>query len=252
MKPYLLPLALFSLAAQSQAGGIISASSGIDYSSGKYGDSQRTETLYVPLGLKYENADWTLRAVIPYIHSRGPASSIGQGADRVTLNNGSNAMKTAAGLGDIVLSASWTAFQEDQWLIDVGGKVKLATAREEDGLGTGKNDYALQTEVYRTLGKHTLFGTVGYKKMGNPDGVSLKDPIYGSLGWSLRTSAQTSLGLSYDYRQKIQDKGAPIRESTVFINHRLDDHWKIQSYLVCGYSTASPDVGGGVFLHHTF
>lgn len=252
LKQNLLPIAFLSICSISYAESVTSISTGIDYSSGKYGESERTETLYIPVGIKYENAEWTLRAIVPYVQANGPSNALGQGPDRVTLNTGQNTRRNVAGLGDIVLTASWTALQQEHWLVDLGTKIKLATASEQDGLGTGKNDYALQTEVYRSIDKHTLFGTLGIKKMGDPDGVSLKDPIYASLGWSVRTSGQTSLGLSYDYRQKIQENGAPIRESSVFLNHKLDKNWKIQSYLVCGHSKASPDLGGGVFLHHAY
>lgn len=227
-------------------------STGIDYSTGKYGASESTDTLYMPFGVKYETGDWTLRATIPYVETSGPSSVSGAGADRVTLTNGQGTRRKETGLGDIVLSGSWSALQQGPWLVDLGVKVKLATADENKGLGTGENDYSVQTEVYRTLDKHTLFGTLGYKKMGDPDGADLKDPFYVSLGWSFRASQASALGLSYDFRQKVQDGGAPIREVTGFVTHKLDPNWKLQGYLVSGYSNASPDLGGGVFVMYTY
>jgi len=225
----------------------------MDHSSGKYGDSRHTETLYVPVTIKYERDDWTLKATIPYVESSGPSDVVGRGTDRITLSNGqSNTHRKTAGLGDVVLSATWTAYQNAKWLLDVGTRIKLATADETEGLGTGKNDYSLQTEVYRSIDSHTLFGTLGFKKMGDPEGVSLLNPFYASLGWSLRASQKTSLGLSYDYREKIQVGGAPIREATGFLTHKLDASWKLQGYVVSGFSTASPDLGGGVFVFYTY
>jgi hypothetical protein len=226
--------------------------SGIDYSTGKYGASERTDTLYVPFGMKYEISDWTLRATIPYVESSGPSSVTGAGADRVTLTTGQGTRRKEAGLGDIVLSAGWSALQQGPWLVELGTKVKLSTSDESKGLSTGKNDFSVQTEVYRTLDSHTLFGTVGYKKMGDPDGTDLKDPFYVSLGWSFRASQASALGLSYDFRQKVQDGGAPIREVTGFVTHKLDPNWKLQGYLVSGYSNASPDLGGGVFVMYSY
>lgn len=136
--------------------------------------------------------------------------------------------------------------------MDVGAKIKLATADEAEGLGTGKNDYSLQTEVYRSFDRHTLFATLGFKKMGEPEGVSLRDPIYASLGWSLRTNHTTAWGLAYDYRQKIQDAGAPISEASGFITHKLDYNWKLQAYVVSGFSNASPDLGGGLVVFYAY
>lgn len=230
----------------------LTISTGIDYSSGKYGATERTETLYVPFGVKYESADWTLKATIPYVETYGPSTTSGAGADRVTLGTGQGTRQRESGLGDIVLASSWSALERGPWLVELGAKVKLATADDSKGLSTGKNDYSVQTEVYRTLGKHTLFGTLGYKMMGDPDGIDLKDPFYTSLGWSFRATPASALGLSYDFRQKILDGGAPIREITGFLTHKLDAHWKLQGYLVSGYSNASPDFGGGVFVMYAY
>lgn len=252
MLAYLRPLILFFSLATCHADEQWTFSTGMDYSSGKYGGTRHTETLYVPLSIRYEVSDWTLRATIPYLESSGPSDVVGRGTDRITLNSGTDAHRKVAGLGDLVLSVSWTAVQSAQWLVELGTKVKLATADEKEGLGTGKNDYSVQTEIYRSIERHTLFGTLGFKKMGSPEGSALKDPVYSSMGWSLRAGQHTSLGLSYDFRQKIQEQGAPIREASAFITQRLDDHWKVQTYVVSGFSKASPDLGGGLFVFYAY
>jgi len=149
-KLFLLPGWL--MLATCHADSALTLSTGFDYSSGKYGESRRTETLVVPVGIKYEFGDWTLRATIPYVESNGPSAVSGSGPDRVTIENGSTNRGRASGLGDIVVSAAWNAFQDGPWLIELAGKVKLATADEKSGLGTGENDYSVQTEIYRTLG----------------------------------------------------------------------------------------------------
>jgi hypothetical protein len=227
-------------------------STAVDYSTGKYGQATRTDTFYLPLGVKYEVSDWTFRATVPYVESTGPTNVSGVGADRVTIDNGSIGRRRVTGLGDVVLAASWTAFQQGPWLIDLGAKVKLATADKSKGLGTGKNDYSIQTELYRSLGNHTLFGTLGFKKMGDPDGVDLRDPFYTSLGWSFRTSPQTAFGVSYDYRQKLQDSSAPLSDATAFLTHKLDQNWKIQTYVSTGFTRASADLGGGAFVFYSY
>ncbi|HLO63828.1 MAG TPA: hypothetical protein VK165_12790, partial [Azonexus sp.] len=137
---------------------MLTISSGFDYSTGKYGAAQSTETLYIPLSAKYESGDWTWRATIPYIESTGPSAVSGSGADRIALDNGPTTRRKVAGLGDIVLSANLTVWAQGPWLVDVGTKFKIATADKNEGLGTGENDYAVQAEVYRTVDRHTLFG----------------------------------------------------------------------------------------------
>lgn len=241
----LLPFALC------RADETLSVTSGIDYSSGRYGNRIRTETLTIPLGLKYESGSWTARASIPYIDSTGPADVVGRGDDRISLGNSGQGRKRVGGQGDMTISLSRALYEENAWLLEVGAKVKLATGDKDKGLGTGKNDYALQGEIYRVIGKHTLFAILGAKKMGDPDGIDLRDPLYGSLGWSTRAAGNISLGFSYDYRQKLQASSDPVRESTVFLTYRMDPRWKFQSYVVYGFSRASPDLGGGLMLIHS-
>lgn len=246
-----LPLLLCLLPAlNAHADEAFTFSSGVDYSTGKYGAADKTETLSIPLSAKYEFSDWTLRATIPYIESTGPSSVSGSGADRITLNNGQGSRHKATGFGDFVVAASNSVLASGPWLIDVGAKVKFATADKNEGLGTGENDYSIQTEIYRTLDRHTVFGTLGYKKMGDPEGLNLKNPWFTSAGWSFRAAQPTAVGLSYDYRQKITENGAPLREVTGFVTHKLDQHWKIQAYAVTGFSKASPDLGAGIFVFY--
>jgi len=244
---------VFLLATSSAfADATFTSSVGLDFSSGKYGQSGRTETLVMPLGLKYETEDWTFRASIPYVWTHGPAGVVGYGPDQVTVTPGKPGTRSVEGLGDIVLGAGWNALQRGPWLLELVGKVKLATADSQQGLGTGSNDFSFQSDLYRSFGSHTLLATLGYKRTGDPDGMRLLDPFYASLGWTSRLSASSTLGASADYRQKIQDSGAPLRELTCFAIHKLDQHWKLQAYLVKGFSRSSPDLGGGLFLFYAY
>jgi len=228
-----------------------SVATGIDYSSGKYGQSKRTETRYMPLTLKHEAGPWTLRATVPYVETTGPAGVVGGGVDRVTTTTSRTGSGKAAGLGDVVVGGSWTAFQAAGTLLDLGLKAKLATGDESIGLSTGKNDYSLQADLYRTMRAHTVFVTLGFRKMGDPAGTDFRDPLYSSIGWSYRASPEISTGLSYDYRQRLLATGAPVGESTAFLSWKLDSAWKLQTYAVAGFTRASPEWGGGVLLFYT-
>ncbi len=238
------PLAL----AESQ----FTATTGLDISSGKYGQDSRTDTVVVPVSLKYEVDDWTFRAMIPYVHTHGPASVIGNGLDQVTIDSGKTGTRSVAGLGDVVLSVGWNALQNGPWLVELMAKVKLPTADSSKGLGTGQRDVSLQVDLYRAFGQHTLLATLGQKHTGDPAGTALNDPLFSSLGWMSKLSATTTIGSSVDYRQKLQDSGASVREINGFLIYKLDRHWKLQTYLVKGFSRASPELGGGAFISHAF
>jgi len=229
----------------------LSVATGIDYTSGKYGQAKRTETLYVPVIVKYEAASWTWRLTVPYVETTGPAGVVGGGADRVNTGTTRTGSGKAAGLGDIVLGGAWTAFQAGGTVLDLAAKAKLATGDERIGLSTGQHDYSVQADLYQTVRAHTVFATAGFRRMGDPAGTDFRDPLYASVGWSYRASPEVSAGLSYDYRQRLLASSAPVSESTVFLSWKLDAAWKLQTYAVAGFSRASPDWGGGLLLFYS-
>jgi hypothetical protein len=234
---------------------------GFDYTSGKYTGTEKTETLYVPFYGRYETGPWTLRATVPYIRISGPGNVVGAGADRVVLGQGTAPRRTESGLGDIVLSGFFTVLGDMGVLadrssapigLDLGAKVKLGTADENKGLGTGKNDYSLQADAYKTFGAWTAFGSLGHRWYGDPAGVDLKNVFYGSIGSTYRFSKDSSAGLAYDYRPSIVEGGGKISEVTLFYSQRLTPNVKLQPYALVGFGKASPDWGVGAQLAYSF
>lgn len=236
-----------------RAEGSFTLSSGLDFSSGSYGSAQKTDTVYVPVIGKYETGDWTFRLTVPWVSIRGPGGVVGSGSDRVTVGNpAGNRRTTESGLGDVVAGASRTVFESGGWVLDLGGKVKLPTGSEARGLSTGKADFTVQADLYRSIGPASLFGTVGYKRMGDPDGTDFRNPVFASVGLAHRVGATTTVGLSYDWRQRLRATSDDIREITLFASHRFSDQWKAQIYAITGFSDASPDWGSGVIVGRMF
>lgn len=228
---------------------------GAEYSSGKFGGTETTDTLYIPVVLRHETGPWVLKATVPWLRVTGPGNVIGGGADRVVVPGGGNApRRTESGLGDIVLSGFYNLMDERKGGLglDVGAKVKLPTADDQKGLGTGKLDYAAQLDFFKPFDATTLFGSVGYRVYGDPAGVTLKDVFYTSIGASYRMSSQQSIGVAYDYRPAIVDGGGKVSELTAFWSNRLTPQWKLQVYGVVGFADASPDAAIGALLERRF
>lgn len=225
---------------------------GFDYTSGKYGTSEKTEILYVPLTAKYETGAWTFRGVVPYIRITGPGNVVGAGADRVTLPGAGAARRTESGLGDIVGSAFYNVLNESRSIVglDIGAKVKLGTADRDKGLGTGENDYSIQADAFKPFGATTAFASLGYRWYGDPPGVDLRNVVYGSAGATHKLSDNTSFGAAYDWRPKVSTNGGQVSEASAFVTQRLSRQWKVQLYGVKGFSTGSPDYGVGAFLSY--
>lgn len=245
--------ALASLAAQAESAKM-SITVGADYSSGYYGDAVETRTWAYPFVFKYEQERMTYKVSLPWVHTTGPSNVVGTGADRVVTVSTGGRTRTENGWGDLVAAATYALYEnrEGRYGIDITGKAKLATGDKEKGLSTGKNDYALLLDGYKTYGTLTALATVGWKKMGDPNGIDYHDPWLASLGFSHALASQTSWGAMYDWREKLTDRGAPVREVMLFLAHRFTPGLKLQAYLVHGYSDASPDHGLGVTLNSSF
>jgi hypothetical protein len=111
-----LALALPSLAAAQQGAdandgrtdpGVLRFSTGINYSSGDYGDTRKTKVISAPVGLKYSKGPLSLRFSIPYVRISGPGSLIqtpegrdagfGGGDSGRSSNSGSGSSNSGSG-----------------------------------------------------------------------------------------------------------------------------------------------------------
>jgi hypothetical protein len=232
-----------------------SLTSGIDYSSGKYGQSQSTSITYIPFTAKYTTEASSVKLTVPWLQITGPGDVIGANADLVSPNS-NRQVTTESGLGDVILSGTHTVANIGKihpLTIDLTGKVKFATASTSKRLGTGENDYSVNLDAYQAVSNSaTLFGTIGYKKMGDPAGISLNNVWLCSTGLSYKISPISSLGIMGDFRQKTLDTSAPLREVTAFFAYKLSAEYKLQSYISHGYSDASTGWGGGLMLNKSF
>lgn len=240
-------------AAGAETNSTFTLTSGLDYSSGKYGESDKTEIVSVPIVAKYETGSWTLKLTVPYVTIHGPGNVV----PSIGPVDGALAPRkrtTESGMGDVVTAVTYNLFDgaSGSPVVDVTGKIKFATADADKGLGTGENDYATQVDIYQGFGKFTAIGTLGYRVYGNTKFGALDNVFYGSLGGSYKLTEKTSAGAIYDYRPRITSRGSQVSEITTFVTHKISPHWKAQGYLVGGMADGSPDYGGGGLVSYAF
>lgn len=228
-----------------------SLTTGLDYSTGKYGGTESTDMLYIPVTGKYEVDKYTLKLTVPYLQVTGPGNVV---RDVGQIGPASTTRTKQSGLGDIVVAGTYEMYggHANGTFVDVTAKIKFGTADEAKGLGTGENDYALQADLYKTLGKNTVFGTLGYRVMGSPPGVTLNNVFYASLGAGHQYSQETSAGLILNLQEKAFPTGFPQQELTAYVSHKLGKTWKAQAYAVKGFSNGSPDWGAGAMFSAAF
>jgi len=237
--------------AQAQEDSPLTLGAGLHYSSGDYGTGNTTRIASLVATARYDAGPWTYRAAVPYLRVDGDTSVIpGVGPVR----GGTASSRTESGLGDIVLGATYAAYYDaaSTFGVDLAGKVKLPTADESKGLGTGEPDFVFLVDFYRSFDRVTGFAGIGYHILGDAPGLPLNNVWSASLGASYRLDQRDSAGLSLDGRERAAPGSARQRELTGFFTRKLDRFWKAQLYALIGLADGSPDWGFGLSAARPF
>ncbi|OGI38209.1 MAG: hypothetical protein A2140_03310 [Candidatus Muproteobacteria bacterium RBG_16_62_13] len=237
--------------AQAAPAGKTSISLGAEYTSGDYGTSSETNIWYFPVTFRYETDRYMMALTVPYVSVEGTGNVVATGgAHGLPSTTTTGESQTESGLGDIEVSASHIILETDAgWRFDLGGRIKFGTADEQDNLGTGEEDVSVQLEAEKTFGINSLlFGTAGYKVLGDPPGISYDNVFYGSLGISRRLDEIRAAGVEL-YAQEAALSGTDGQlDLTLFLGKRLDAKTRLTGYLLAGLADGSPDWGVGVTL----
>lgn len=246
-----MALALAPLAALAAPDDVLTLGGGFHHSSGDYGTSTTTTITSLAATARYDSGFWTYRASVPWLMVRGDTSVV-PGVGRV--RGATNERSSESGLGDVVVSATRNVFYDRGTTLglDVTGKVKLPTADENKGLGTGEPDFSVLADFYRTFERVTGFGGVGYHVLGDPPGTPLRNVWSATLGATYRIDERDTAGVSLDGRQRVAPGTSPQREVMAFLIRRLDGNWKAQAYALLGLADGSPDWGAGLSLARPF
>jgi len=224
---------------------------GAQYTSGEYGGDEDIDQLYIPLLLGYDTQRLGVRLTIPYLRVGAPAqaSVISRDGSRIVVEPGAGARDTDSGLGDV--GASLTLYDvyaapTRGLFVDLTGRVKLGTADEAKGLGTGETDYALEFSAYKRLGRALGVATLGYELNGDPPGLDLQDVWYGSLGGSVPWTERTRAGVFLDFSQSLLPGRDEPLELSFHLRRELDSKRRLSAFILTGLSDSSPDWGTGL------
>ncbi|MBL4820731.1 MAG: transporter [Gammaproteobacteria bacterium] len=239
-------------------------STGSDFSSGDYGgDPVDTEITYVPFTTSYQTDLWTFQATIPWVKIDGAGTVLGAGDGGIVIRDRRRnpgrpepvpdpVASSDSGIGDIWLSATHAvqAIPSDLFYLDLGVKVKLPTADDDNNLGTGKTDYTFQADIFKPLGNATPFLTLAYKMKGEPSDIALDDVLYVSVGSDFGVSPNTHVGLSVDYQEASFSGSDDSLELFGYVNQSLSSNWSFMLYGYSGLEDGSPDYGVGFQLSY--
>ena len=234
---------LFATPAYADDDTYVQVSTGIDYSSGDYGDVEDTDFLAVPVTVKYQTENWYLRASISYLDVKGPSGVIPGDGGGVSDPGGE--VTSRSGIGDLWLTAGYSVPVGNATWFDLVAKAKVPTASESKFLGTGTTDFTAQGELLHSFGSVSVSAYGGRRFNGTSDVFDLRDVWLGGAGIYVAAD-EVTLGLDYDYREGSTPTSSDISEITGSLTYKLSESLRLQGYGYTGLSDGSPDLGGGV------
>ncbi len=235
--------------------------------SGDYGTADEVDVFYLPFIFNFYPSERVRGSiVVPWV-SQSSTQVISAGGDfhhiegmnnidnRRTFSGSGMMMGDApgakdreSGLGDVVLRGEVDFFLEamDNFALVLEGSVKLPTASESKGLGTGKADAGIAVELGRYAGSTYCYGRVGYTAVGEPSGADFDNPFLYEGGIGFNLNPEFYLTLSLEGRTSIDDDVDNPLETVASGDYRLRRDLSLNGYLLMGLSDGSPDFGLGV------
>ncbi|MBX3319875.1 MAG: transporter [Nitrospira sp.] len=244
------------------------------YSSGNFGTTTTNEFVYVPLSIRRYFRDGDVSLVIPFVSvtSNGTATLVGgqpiqtlpgrclkKGGTEIDTDKpeclallnagqgvaGQTAQKvTNSGLGDIILRGRYYLVEERDYvpLIAITGRLKIPTASEGKGLGTGALDHGYGIEISKLIGEKWLaFLDGGYNFIGNPDGVELQNQYWYDVGAGYYFTKNLLASVYFEEYRALVPGLVNIRDFFFAMNYKASAAWRFNGGVAVGVSNGAPD-----------
>jgi hypothetical protein len=202
------------------------------YMSGDFGTATSSRLFSISPTLGYVALRHDFSVTVPYLSLTNKTSGVNS---------------TESGLGDIIVRAGAVLFPENAAGLSVNGSlaVKLPTADETRGLGTGETDYGAFASIQQRLQAFRLSATAGYLRTGDPTGLNYDDGFSYGIGLSRRFTRTTLYG-SYDNRRAVIPGFENPQEVSAGFFHILNTDYAVKGHLFVGLNNGGPDGGGSL------
>ena len=239
------------------------------YSRGNFGTDSTSSFFYAPISIRRFFKDGDVALVIPFVtattdggttlvggnpvrvDNSGPGSgsstgcsNSGPGNNNCLTGRAPGQNVTESGLGDIILRGRYYIVEEKDWtpLVAITGRLKIPTADETRGLGTGKMDEGVGTEISKRLGDNWItFIDGGFNIIGRPEGLNLRNQWWYDVGAGYYF-AKNLLGSVYfeEYRSLVSGT-QNIRDVFFGMSYRASSEWRFNGGVAVGLSNGAPD-----------
>ena len=218
----------------------------VSYASGDYGEDKNTAILYWPVVAKRVFSQGEVGLTLPYVRISSPGSQVLIDGAVETIGDGTETgTRTHSGLGDMIIKGEYALKEADEtwpW-IDVFAKLKLPTADDDKGLGTGEADFGIGLEsVKRLQDDYLAFFDIAYTVIGDPSGVDYDNRWMISPGIGRYYTPDFMLAAFYEWRNAIGSGDDPHGVSFLAY-HKWRPNLNGYAMLDFGLSNGAADVG---------
>ena len=209
-----------------------------EYMSGDFGTPTSSRLFSLSPTFGYVASRYDFSVTVPYLS---------------LTNKTSGLSSTESGVGDIIVRAGAVLFPENVSGFSVNGSVavKLPTADETKGLGTGETDYGVFASMQKRLQAFKLSVTAGYLKKGDPQNIDYHDSFSYGFGLSRRFTRTTLYG-AYENRRAIISGFENPQELSAGFFHILSADYAVKGHLFVGLNNGGPDEGGSLGIVRWF
>ncbi|MCM2267080.1 MAG: transporter [Elusimicrobiales bacterium] len=222
-------------------------STSVQADSGKYGTSERTDSVYIPFTLKRYYTGYDLSVTVPYLSlsSTGDVTWVDGKPVRGTRGTG-GAGSARSGLGDVMLRGGYTLREEEanSYGLALAAKLKLPTADEDEGLGTGEADIGAGLEFSKLVSPGwTLLADGYYTLIGEPTGAEFNNQLALDTGFYRQLRGGLGLTVLFETQTAIVDGNDDPRSLGVTLSYDPAPGTQLTAGLTLGLSDGSPDTG---------
>jgi hypothetical protein len=202
---------------------------GVGYKTGSFGTPFQSNLGYFSTGLGYATPVYDVSITIPYLFLSSESQSGTQSTN---------------GIGDIIIRGDRVLVDEklSDFSLDGAIAVKLPSADDTKGLGTGQTDFGAFLNAHQRLAdvKFSLLG--GYIKVGSPSNVTYNDVYLYGLGIS-KVFGFTELYGSFEGRRAAISSSQNPQEIHAGIFHVLNKDYAIKGSTFVGLNNGGPSFG---------
>lgn len=230
---------------------------GASYDQGDFGTPETTHSLVAPVTLRYLGGRFDFGVTSSFVYLDAPRDvTFVDGSPDVTRES-TGRRDSNAGLGDTLLKARLFAVDDPgpgSWLPSLTPfvKLKLPTADEDRGLGTGKPDGGLGVEFDKQLGTFFILGDASYTFMGDPPDQNFRDRPAASLGAGVQLGRTYSVTVMLDWRRALLPGRDDLLELLGIVTARLSPTLSVSPHFFAGLTDGSPDFGLGFEVSYRF